>query len=189
VGDFFAGGFGVVDGDLGGLIGAFADVLGGNGGVVAYHLEGVFSSIRGFDDNGFAVFANVSDRAVDSVQAALAYFFDFDGGFFSPFRGVVSYNLRAFRESVKRVFCAGGSGLGAVNGGLGDEMKGVFGAVRGFDYDGFGRFINLGNRAMDGRDHSLIRARGQKEERSNGKQTKRMFEHRILHTSSDSEFE
>jgi len=64
-----------------------------------------------------------------------------------------------------------------VDRGLGYEMKGVFGAIGSFYEDGLGRFIYLGDRAVDGRDHVFVRMSGQKEERSNGEQTKRVFEH------------
>jgi len=175
--DFFAGRFRVVDGDFGRFIGAFADLLCGGGGVVTYHLKGVLSSIGGFDHNGFAVFTYVSDRAVDSVQATFAHFIDFDGGFFRAFRSVVGYNLSPLGESVEGVFGACGRGLRAVDSGLGNEMKGVFGAVGGFDDYSLGGFIDLGNRAVNGSDDVFVCVGGQEEERSNGEQTKRVFEH------------
>src|ERR1700722_6631310 len=104
VSDFFAGRFSVVDGNLGGLIGAFADVLGRNDRVVAYDLEGMFRSIRGFYHNRLAIFTHVGHGAIDSVQAALADFLHFDGGLFPAFRSVVSNYFSAFSESVKGVF-------------------------------------------------------------------------------------
>jgi len=174
--DLFAGRFRVVDGDSGRFIGAFADLLCGGGGVVTYHLKGVLSSIGGFDHNGFAVFTYVTERTVDSVQATFADFIDFDGGLFRAFRSVVSYNFRAFLESVEGVFGACGRGLGAMDSGLGDEMKGVFGAVGGFDENSFGCFIDLGDCAVNGSDDVFVRVGGQEEQRSRGEQTKRAFE-------------
>ena len=176
MGDFFAGRFSVVDRDFGRFIGAFADLLCRGGGVVAYHLKGSLSSIGGLDHNGFAVFTYVSDRAVDSVQATFADFIDFYGGFFRAFRSVVSYNFRAFGESVEGVFGACGRGLGAMDRGLGDEMKGVFSAVGGFDENSFGCFIDLGDCAVNGSHDVFVRMGGQEEKRSNGEQTKRAFQ-------------
>ena len=51
-------------------------------------------------------------------------------------------------------------------------MKCVLRAVGGFDGDGLGCGINFGDRTMHGGDDIFIRASGENEERSKGKQTK-----------------
>jgi hypothetical protein len=61
--------------------------------------------------------------------------------------------------------------------GLGDEMKGVFGAVGGFDENCLGCFIDLSDCAVNGSDDVFVRVDGQEEERSDGEQTKCVFEH------------
>jgi hypothetical protein len=111
------------------------------------------------------------------MHATLADLIDFDGGLFRAFCRVVSYNFRALRESVEGVFGAGCNVFGAVDGGIGDEMKGVFGAVGCFDGDGFGGGVNFGDGAMDRSNDILIRNGGQEEERSKGRKAKRGFQH------------
>jgi hypothetical protein len=65
----------------------------------------------------------VGDCAVNNVQAALADFLHFDGGFFPAFCGVVGDNFRSLGESMEGVFRACGSGLGPADSSLGDECN------------------------------------------------------------------
>ena len=187
MGELFASGFRVVDGDLGGFVRAFADVLGGISGVAAYDVKSVCSAVRRFDDDGLAVRADVSDGAIDGVHAALANFIDFDGGLISALRGVMGYNFGTFGESVERILGAGSSDLRAVDGGVGYEMKGVLGAIGGLDDEGFGGCIDPSDGPVDGGDDVFVRAGGKNEERSKSKQAKRKFEHKNLGSAIETE--
>src|SRR5208282_1968360 len=144
--------------------------------VVAYDVKCVLRAVRGFDDNSLAVFTDLSDRAGYRVHAIFTHLIHFHGCLFRSLHRVMGNNFRPFCEPVEGVLGAGSSVFGAVDGGRGDEMKCVLGAVSGFDSDGLGRGVDLRNRAVDRGYYVFIRARGQKKKASDGEESSRTLE-------------
>src|SRR5580698_8257638 len=94
VGDGFAGGFGVVDGDFGAFVGAFADFFGGLRGVVTGYAEGVFGAVGSLDDDGLSAFADFFYRTIYCLYAVFADAVDFDAGLLGALCSVVNDNFR-----------------------------------------------------------------------------------------------
>ncbi len=176
VGDFLASRFRVIDRDLPGFVGAFADVLGGVDGVVAHDFEGVLGTIGSFYDDGFAVFTHLCHGARDGVHAVFAYFIDLNGSLLRALDGVVRGDFGAFREAMECILGTSSGGIGAVDCGAANEVKGVLRAVGRFDGYGFGAGVNFSDRAVNGGDYIFVGMGWQQEERSQKQKTDRGLE-------------
>jgi hypothetical protein len=179
VGDFLASRFRVIDCDLPGFVGAFADVLGGVDGVVAHDFEGVLGTIGGFYDDGFAVFTHLCNGARDGVHAVFAYFINLNGGLLRALDGVVRDDFGAFGKAMECILGANSGGIGAVDCGAGNEVKGVLRAVGGFDGYGLGAGVDFSDRAVNGGDYIFVGVGWQQEQRSEKQKTDRGLEHGV----------
>src|SRR6266481_3758888 len=119
VGDFFAGFFGVIDGDVLALIGTDGGIAtdgfaGVHGGMLG-NFEGFLGAIGGFHGDGFRALADVLDRALCGMDGFIAEPLDGMGGLAGTFASSVDDDMPAFFAD--KIGSLGGI-LEAVDGGL-----------------------------------------------------------------------
>src|SRR5712692_7745183 len=132
VGDFLAGFFGVVDGDVLALFGAeggiAANGLAGVHGGMLGNFEGFLCAIRGFHSDDLGAFADIFYRTLGGVHRFVTNPLDGMGGLFCAFAGGVDDDVPAFLAG--EVGSLGGI-LEAVDGGFVGEFNRFDGAVGG----------------------------------------------------------
>jgi hypothetical protein len=181
VDDLFAGIFGVIDGDFAGFVGSFANVLGGDDGIVSGDIEDMFGAIGGFNHNGLPAFANLCDYAVDRLDTILADVIDFNRTLLRALNRIVDNNFRAFFEAVKGVLCARGGLIATFDNGAAHEMNGMFCAVFRFNDNGLCGRVCFGDDAVDSRDNVIGSAQGNDEKGCERQETQK-----ILHETKPS---
>src|SRR6266478_4271548 len=167
VGDFFAGFFGVIDGDVLALLGAeggiAADGFAGIHGGMPGNFEGFLGAIGGFHGNGFRTLADDLDRAFGGMDGFIAEPLDGMGGLAGTFTGVVNDDMPAvFADKVGTL----GAVLQAVHSGFLSELDGFDCAVSSFHGDSFCAGIDFLDRTDD--DVSRILAAGHSESETGG---------------------
>src|SRR5713101_1220984 len=164
VGDFLAGFFGVVDGDVLALFGAFGGIaahgLAGVHGGMPGNFEDFLCAVRGFHGDGLGAFADIFDGALGGVHGFITDPLDGMGGLFCAFASGVDDDVAAFLAG--EVGSLGGI-LEAVNGGFVGELDRFDGAVGGLHSNRFCSGIDFFDGAGDNVGHFVWARHGDSE--------------------------